>query len=62
MYAPGLAPFVAKCYGEKPANVFYETDSSKRKDIYQAPVCSRATTSVLCMPVENRLAKGGDAI
>lgn len=58
--APEPTPFVAKRYGEQPADFFYQFDSGERRctpSDASVPQCEALGPALFCMPVGTRLAK-----
>lgn len=59
--APGLTPFVAKCCGGRPADVYFEMDTGERKNvpsktgIHQGDALGAA---LFCMLLETTLGEG----
>ena len=52
--APGLAPFVAKCYGGKPADVLFTMESGERRNIPSSTGVQQGDAlgpALFCMPL-----------
>ncbi|CAN0282779.1 unnamed protein product, partial [Laminaria digitata] len=48
---PAITPFVAKCYGERSAPVFFQMDSGERRKIDCSSGVQQGNAALFCMPL-----------